>query len=454
MMSVNRFIVDPDNKCIILNDQLFSKVDLPNKYICVMAEDQTKEEIIFNRQAINISDYSNCKQNIINHLYSKFGDINLSREDENVEYEIGDRISCDKVFKDIIYPYVYELSTNENGITEVFTVCEAPENFSETYYTLDDVIYKKTFSLNMRVNAAINLSEIIKTVADYFDGLIFSLYPEDIFVNPENGSVKLLIERCLDSDYIKHRYNNISFFVPDDRSSECNYVNQSDLLKFVQYYSFRLMCVENPFDGKQTLLQYPLLTEKALKDINSGSFDFIFSKSKENFSTVLNEPTLRRWINYLSSDIRRKFTEAFCIKNDEPNKSSIDEWIINMRMLKDCFVFINGKSGICYPEKNVGIPFISINEYNIPAVENQKLYYYHIDMDYKDTNNGIIGQILNDNVFMNCLNKTICTKFDDLYVYVKPNEKIKLQPGMILTFPNEKTANIICSNNKADKKTN
>ena len=53
------------------------------------------------------------------------------------------------------------------------------------------------FPLRARVLAALNLSDAVAGIQEYFGELLYSFCPEVVYVHVENGDIRILIEQCL-----------------------------------------------------------------------------------------------------------------------------------------------------------------------------------------------------------------------------------------------------------------
>lgn len=150
--------------------------------------------------------------------------------------------------------------------------------------------------------------------------------------------------------------------------------------------------MDNPYDGRDTLIQFPLLSATALNQINSGKYGFIFSGYWNQYSEHIGKEAYQRWRN-IPSGLRSLLEAELNRKQGEGQYKTTDEWLAYMRMLRDCLVLENGQFRLCDPDVPSQVLFLQTGDYRIPVKPRKAVYWYHVGMPEDQFENGIVAGI-------------------------------------------------------------
>lgn len=338
--------------------------------------------------------------------------------------------------KGILYPYCYQTDRSDGAEADVYTISDLPEQFTEKYRRLDEAVLLPEFPLRARVLAALNLADTMVGIQDKFEGLLYSMRPGAVYVNLETGETKILIERCMDFASGKEGRYEYGFAVGPKEEKE-DTLTEADLLNFLEYTTFRLLCMEDPFDGEETLTRYPCLTRKALEEIHRGDYPFAFAGAGHPAAAYPSQNAQARWKS-LPGDLRRLFERVFD-RSARIGEDGMDlsKWRIQMRKLRDCLVSVNRQFRLCDPEVPNKVLFLVIGEYRIPVWSKKAIYWYHTKLEYEKTTNGLVGGINSEGSLENRTGTQWAVELDGTTAFIAPGGKVKLEEGMKLTIGKE-----------------
>lgn len=346
-----------------------------------------------------------------------------------VEEAFSEVINKSKCFKSIIVPFNHFRGEDDKNSVCSYTVAELPGNFYDKYETIDMVYRKNSFAFHSRVVMALNLAEAFFALEKYFDGYLTKLVPEAIYVNTDDGDVKIIIDRLLSRDIdLRESGDEYLRIVCGDEET----LDKSDLIRFLVYTSFRLICIENPYDGKDALIDYPLLTAKAYEAINSGDYGFIFSETKDEYSEYIDKEALQRW-NLLPRMIKRAFS---AILDNKSGVLEVDEWLKYMRILRDCLVLVNGQFKLCDPDASNKVSFLANDEYSIPVWPRKAIYWYHVGLLADNVTKEVIAGINTDGFIENMTDEQWVIENKSKVAYLAPGKSIKPEIGMDIEINN------------------
>ena len=344
---------------------------------------------------------------------------------EDAEKYVLDKVNTSRLFRTLIYPFE---RFNQNGI--MYTVSELPEGFCEKYQNIGRAIRRTEFPFHYRIIASMNMAEAIMMLGTYFDGCLNRIALEAFYVNIENGDIKVVLDRVIsDGDF--NDTDDYEYLVIEKPQGET--VDSSDLLRFAAYSAFRLICVESPYDGRRTLTEFPLLTRKTYKEINSGRYGFIFSETGCGFSEYINKEMLQKW-NSIPGKVRDAF--SVILNNEENDCINMEQWLKNMRVLRDCLVYVNGQFKLCDPGVSNGVSFMDSGEYSIPIWPKKALYWYHVGVDPDDVETEVIAGITPDGFMENRSNMQWVIDNESRLIVVHPGKSIKPDIGMDIEINN------------------
>ena len=364
---------------------------------------------------------------------------------EAFEYDVlavkGDK----RGFKNIIYPRIMKQSTVLDEEAKYYVFTEIP-NFSDlNIRKLSTSLTTNGFSIYSRIMAATNLAESLNVIHDYIGKNILSIHPEDIYINIDNGDVYILIEQWLNEITDLSTVDDFGFS-PEWYAREEKPVTETDIRFFMTYVIFRLLCNDDPFDGNETLLQFPLLTDEALRLMHANKYGFVLTKGSNSVSEYIGQGLWKKW-RALPSFLRTEIEKSFTIGIETPiERTEISQWLKVMQKLRDCLVYVNGQFRFCDPDISNKVLFMAIDDYKIPVWPKKAIYWYHVDIPINESKNGIVAGVtskggryylnnLSGNVWGATLNNTI--------FWVHPEREIEIVEGMTIKLENEKIIKIV-----------
>lgn len=430
-MQKTEFKVRPDGKGVKLGDRFFYRIHEGFKQ--VMKDPDTKELVLLQSYyGLKPEQIHDTRREILRHFFSKHSGDWTEEEAEELEIQILDNLRSRRACKGIVAPFCYTTEPAEDGCRNVYTVSELPEGFLEKYRRIDEAVLLPEFPLRARVLAALNLSDAVAGIQEYFGELLYSFCPEVVYVHVENGDIRILIEQCL-SPASKGKDRYVYGFASEPGKEIPEMPKAAELLNFLEYTTFRLLCMEDPFDGAGTLVQYPCLTKRALEEIHKGEHKFVFSDGGKPLSAYAGQHAWGKWKG-IPRYLRRIFERVFAQgTGDQSSRMDLAEWQKQMQKLRDCLVYVNRQFRLCDPEVPNKVPFMVIGEYRIPVWAKKAIYWYHAGVPYDAKTNGIIGGIDAEGFLENHMDSRWVIEMDKKTFTVAPGKKVKLEEGMKLT---------------------
>lgn len=364
---------------------------------------------------------------------------------EAFEYDVLAAEGNKRGFKNIIYPRIMRQSTVLDEEVKYYTFTEIPNFSSLNIHKLSASLTTKGFSIYSRILAAINLSETLNVIKDYIGKNILSIRSDFIYINIDNGDVYIYIEPWL-VEWMDLGTVDDFGFSPEWYLRENKSVTETDFRFFMAYVIFRLLCNDDPFDGNETLLQFPLLTDKALRLIRSNKYGFVLTNGRNSVSEYIGQGLWKKWRalpTFLRSEIEKSFTTGIEMPYE---RTEISQWLKIMQKLRDCLVYVNGQFRFCDPDISNKVLFMTIDDYKIPVWPKKAIYWYHVDIPFNELKNGIVAGVaskdgqyylnnLSGNVWKVTLNNT---KF-----WIHPECEIEIVEGMTIELENGKTITIV-----------
>ena len=392
----------------------------------IMREDGSDDIVLVQRHKdSNVSDYKIIDYEIMRRCINEKDDL----DDNSVEDIFSEIINKSRRFKSIVVPFNHLSGEDEEKNACSYTVAELPKGFCDKYKTIDAVYRRNSFAFHSRVVMSLNLAEAFLTLEKYFYGCLRRLVPEAIYVNTDDADVKIIIDRLLSRDIdLRNADDEYLRIICDDEET----INRSDLLRYLVYTSFRLICIDNPYDGKDTLIQFPLLTSKAFGEINSGNYGFIFSKRKDEYSEYIDKEALQRW-NLLPGFIKQVFSDVLDNKRSDLD---VDDWLKYMRILRDCLVLVNGQFKLCDPDVSNKVSFLVSDEFRIPIWPRKAVYWYHVGILADYVTKEIIAGINAEGFIENMTNEQWVIENESKVRYLAPGKSIKPEIGMDIEINN------------------
>lgn len=369
-----------------------------------------------------------------------------SKDLEDLEFLFLERINNSKELHSILYPFNYIFE--DFGEKVCYSICELPQDFFQNYRRMDEMIENLNISLEQRVMFLLELTEILKMLHGYFKIAIGKLTPEAFYVDVEKLRIKIILEKLfpLSCDSGKEA----DYFCPECIEEP---LCESEYGKFLAYTIFKTLCMANPYDGRRTLTLYPLLSKNAGKEIHSGKYGFIFADVQNKFSDYADKYALESW-KRLPSYMRNALIQELqrqenCVENLSENLNScrsLEQWLKDIRMLKDCVVCVNDQNRFCDPDASNKILFLKVDDYKIPIWANKEIYSYHADMSEYMTQKGVVARIDSEGKIENCSFLQWIVEGESGDFFVKPQEKIKPERNMKLEI-NTKIFHIVDGEN-------
>lgn len=331
----------------------------------------------------------------------------VSQDREHIVFD--SRTGCSKEFQSTIAPDWYWCCSEAEGGESFFTSSKLPKGSSQKYYPLCRAVSRPNFLLQMRVMAALHLAEALRML--HHDFCVYQLPPDAFFVNTESGDVQVFLEKRRNRE------------TPQEGQEEA--LKESQFVRFGAYATFRLLCVENPFDGQETLVEYPLLTPNALRKIHSGEYGFIFSECGNRFSEYSGKETLMRW-RTIPSGLRESMKEALSAKES----LDTEDWLNQMRMLRDSLVYVNGRFRLCDPALSNNVLFVEAGDFKIPIYPRKAVYWYHVGLRGEQTDQGIAVGITGDRLLKNLTTEKWRVVYEKMTFFTEPGDCLEPKDGM------------------------
>ena len=404
-MDNSKFYVYPDKSRINMGGQLYNCTD--GDISGLFRNASTGEMILVGEYCVDdISDFHMIRRSIDREFF-KEQDIKGLSDDElyDLESEILDIFHTDDRLKGIIYPYTYEVIEND-GESVIYTINEVSDEFRSKYKKFSNVVFEPGFAINLRLNVISNILDIMKALNERFNNFFHGIDANAIFVDPENGDVNILFEKMVLNQ--------------DENGDDIN----SDLA----YIIFELLCMASPYDGKQTLIEFPLLTIKTEKKINKSEKKFVFSNNDNGISIYSGKDILARW-NALP-DIIRGMLEDNLDTDKLLNTYDINDWIRVIRKLRDLLVYVRGSFRFCNPSENKEINYFDVNGCLVPIWPRKALYGYHVGIaDYRLSKKILLG-VNQEGKVINKSSNNMILQLADIEYRIKPGDSFTPKCGM------------------------
>ena len=364
---------------------------------------------------------------------------------ESFEYDVLAVERNKRGFKNIIYPQIMKQNSVLDENAKYYAFTEIPDFSGPSVHKLSSSLSTNGFSIYSRIMAATNLAETLNLIQSYIGKNILSIHPEDIYINTENGDVYIWIEQWL-SEFVDLRTVDDFGFSPEWYARDDKNVTEADLRFFMAYVIFRLLCNDDPFDGSETLLQFPLLTEEAARLMRANRYGFVLSKGRNCVSEYIGQGLWKKWRNlptFLRNEIEKSFTAGIEIPDE---RTEISQWVKVMQKLRDCLVYVNGQFRFCDPDVSNKVLFMVVDDYKIPVWPKKAIYWYHVGIPINESRNGIIAGVtakegryylnnLSGNVWGATLNNT------SFWIY--PEREIEIAEGMTIQLENGKIIKVV-----------
>ena len=396
-----------------------------------------------NTDVSGLIENANTKEKGILKEYSSQADIEKL---DSFGVEVVSAIGNVRGIKNVIYPQVFACKNEENILDKFYAFTEIPMGMmNDKVHQLSKVVSASGFLIYSRVMAALNLSETLYAVKDFLGQNIISIHPEDIFVNTETGEIFVWIEQWLNE--VKEATFEMDFGLsPEWYTREDKKCDERDFQYFLSYVIFRLLCNDEPFDGRETLIQFPCLTAEAKRRIYSGQYSFSLAKGNNAVSEYIGQSLLKKW-KALPSFIRNMFEHNFTSGvADREVRTEIEHWLKNMRKLRDCLVYVNGQFRFCDPDMPNRVLFMLVEDYKIPVWPKKALYWYHVGMPFSESQNGVIAGISakEGGYFLNNLSGDVLgATLNNTNVWVHPGKDIELMEGLTIRLENDTVIKVI-----------
>lgn len=348
-------------------------------------------------------------------------------------------------FRNIIYPRILKQNGDSEEDSEYYAFTEMPNLDGANIHKLSTALTVSVFSIYSRIMAATNLAESLNTMRHYVGNHICSIHPEEIYVNTDNGDVYIWIEEWLCKAADSDKTDGFGFS-PEWYSREDKTATEADIRFFIAYVIFRLLCIDEPFDGSETLLQFPLLTEEAIRLIHANKYGFALSKGNNHVSEYIGQGLWKKWRalpNFLRSEIEKTFTVGI----DAPEeRTEIPVWVKAMQKLRDCLVFVNGQFRFCDPDVSNKVLFMTIDDYKIPVWPKKAIYWYHVDAPLEELTNGIVAGVTakDASYYLTNLsdgNWSVTLGITSRWIY--PGHEIEIVEGMTIQLENNKVIKVV-----------
>ena len=364
---------------------------------------------------------------------------------EAFEYDILAVEGGNRAFKNIIYPQIVKQNPVLNGEENYYAFIRIP-NFSEDdVHKIKDALAIGSFSMYSRIMTAINLLESLSAIYGYIGKNILSIHPEDIYVNIKNGDVYIWIEQWLRKVENLETVEDFGF-PPEWYSRTEKIVTKADCNFFIAYVIFRLFCKDEPFDGSETLLQFPLLTNEAIHLIHANKFEFVLTKGSDYVSNYIGQELRKKWYA-LPTFLRNELEKNLTIGIENPNeRTEISQWLKEMRKVRDCLVYVNGQLRFCNPAISNKVLFMKIDDYKIPVWPQKAIYWYHVDIPINESKGGVVGGVVSkENCYYlrNLSGNVWGVTLNNTSFWIHPGCEVEIVEKMVIQLENGKMIKIV-----------
>lgn len=438
-MQDNKFVVAPNNKSAMISNQLYNCIDAE---IDGVMKSASTGELVF------IHEYSEreagalvaTRNEIISNFFPETDKMVIESDTEEYEVHLLDKMHDSKRYQNIIYPYSYTWG-EKDGRSVLYTVSELPADFTGKYHTISKAIFMPNFKLHVRIVTAINIAEMLKMLWKDFQGLLHNITPDSILVNTENGDVKIIIEKCMDKGRNLEDVDAGDYMCLCGTEKEC--IDEQMLTKYIAYSTFRLLCMSNPYDGRKTLVEFPLLTRRANRMIHSGDYDFILSESTNMYSEFIGREVVAKW-NSIPVFLRERVEQELRNDDNAAVDSNLEDWVRLTRMLRDSLVFVNGQFKFCDPNENNRVLFIATkNKYRIPVWPRKAVYWYHLGCTDEDKCNKVAIGVNSEGWLENHTFSVWSVESYGNTYWINPGQAVKPELGMYITIADDLYVGII-----------
>lgn len=364
---------------------------------------------------------------------------------EAFEYDVLAGEGNKRGFKNIIYPRILKQNSIMDENVKYYEFTEIPNFSGPNVHKLSSSLSTNGFSIYSRIMAATNLAETFKVIQSYIGKNVLSIHPEDIYVNTENGETYIWIEQWLSEFKDANTVDDFGFS-PEWHARDEKNITEADLRFFMAYVIFRLLCNDDPFDGSETLLKFPLLTDEAMRLMRANKYGFVLSKGSNGVSEYIGQGLWNKWRNlptFLRNEIEKSFTTGIEIPNE---RTEISQWVKVLQKLRDCLVYVNGQFRFCDPDVSNKVLFMVIDDYKIPVWPKKAIYWYHVDVSISESRNGIVAGVTakDGRYYLHNLSGNVwgaTNKNTSFWVY--PEREIEIVEGMTIQLENGKIIKIV-----------
>lgn len=318
------------------------------------------------------------------------------------------------------------------------SVGNIPNDFNDEYVKIEKSVTQNDFSLQARVKAGLNMASAVSFAYNSKINVYSSADAKDYYVSTRTGDIKILVKMHESRDSIDAEDED------GNTSRDGSVPKKEKMLSLVAYFTFRLLCLVDPFDGKQTLVEYPFLSKAATTKIHSGQYRLIVETGENTASKYLGSEALSRW-NALPKFFREQMVKALCAQSDN---CEIDGamWLDSMRRLRDCLLFVKGQYRFCDPDLPINLLFMRMGNYKVPVWPKKALYWYHIGGDAEKTGSGVVAGVNGEGVLENYSNLTWCIEYGTMKEFISPKHSVKPESGMLIKMKKDVVVEIIDGN--------
>ena len=284
-----------------------------------------------------------------------------------------------------------------DGMYSVYTYSRLPAQFAEQTHVLSRVVAaQKAVPVKVRMRAARWLAAGLEHLYARFGGQIYSLLPEDVLVDIKTGAVCLVLGRCFVASDVSLAPDPQALYYIRCWGTEP--LPEHELVRSAAYSCFRLLLGGDPYDGRYTLVNYPLLTERVLwrlhrgilrPEDDSGAADRFICGSAVNGESRMIGHGIRDRYERLPAFIKERFQQTLGVP--EPS-ITLQTWTREMCMLYDCLLCDSEKDQYVFWDPEQARPLLYLKNdsgYQIPLWRGKEICWYHIGCSYQDSVNGV-----------------------------------------------------------------
>jgi hypothetical protein len=283
----------------------------------------------------------------------------------------------------------------------------------ESYITIENALFEnRGISLIQRIILSLSLSAAMHELEEYLgsDKLCgFDL--DSILVEKNTYSVlvdlKSVVHSQMRRDFAKKAY--IHGVLPPEcyESGEFQQLGVLELRHMLAVLIFRSLTAADPFDGLQTLTEYPYRSENSLKQIYGNQAEFVYGNGNKNKTNYCIGKNVELIFSRICPRLKCIFDEALRMNILSPeNRPNAEQWVNNQKKMLE-WMSVTDKGWLIpdlesgYGTNDLSVQYCCLeNGVIIPVENNKPILQYMLEPQNEPLNERIIGSLV---VQCNCL---------------------------------------------------